>query len=109
MCGRSISTLAGVGMINTFRSQVRFRKFSFDPVDHRLRKMVSVEESRRIAKRRLPHGVFDYIDGGAEDERTHGNATPRRSVGSSSGPGCCATSARSTRPRRSSVATWRSR
>ncbi len=70
MCGRSISTLAGVGMINTFRSQVRFRKFSFDPVDHRLRKMVSVEESRRIAKRRLPHGVFDYIDGGAEDERT---------------------------------------
>ena len=25
---------------------------------------------RRIAKRRLPGGVFDYIDGGAEDERT---------------------------------------
>ena len=78
MCGRPISTLAGVGMINTFRSQVRFRKFSFDPVDHRLRKMVSVEESRRIAKRRLPHGVFDYIDGGAEDERTL--ATQRRGV-----------------------------
>ena len=25
---------------------------------------------RRIAKRRLPRGVFDYIDGGAEDERS---------------------------------------
>ena len=31
---------------------------------------VSVEDLRRIAKRRLPHGVFDYIDGGAEDERS---------------------------------------
>ncbi|TFH16939.1 MAG: alpha-hydroxy-acid oxidizing protein, partial [Acidimicrobiales bacterium] len=28
------------------------------------------EDFRRIAKRRLPHGVFDYIDGGAEDERS---------------------------------------
>ena len=57
-------------MLKNFRSQVRFRKFSLDPVDHRLRKMVSVDECRRIARRRLPRGVFDYIDGGAEDERT---------------------------------------
>ena len=32
--------------------------------------MVSIEECRRIAKRRLPRGVFDYIDGAAEDERS---------------------------------------
>ena len=57
-------------MINNFRSQVRFRRFSLNPVDHRLRKMVSIEECRRIAKRRLPRGVFDYIDGAAEDERS---------------------------------------
>jgi L-lactate dehydrogenase (cytochrome) len=57
-------------MISNFRSQVRFRRFSLDPVDHRLRKMVSIEECRRIAKRRLPRGVFDYIDGAAEDERS---------------------------------------
>jgi (S)-mandelate dehydrogenase len=30
----------------------------------------SIEELRRQAKRRLPRAVFDFIDGGAEDERT---------------------------------------
>ena len=29
-----------------------------------------VADLRRVARRRLPHGVFDYIDGGAEDERS---------------------------------------
>ena len=32
--------------------------------------MASVHDLRRIAKRRLPGGIFDYIDGGAEDERS---------------------------------------
>ena len=31
---------------------------------------VNVADLRRIARRRFPRGVFDYIDGGAEDERT---------------------------------------
>ncbi|HSL73344.1 MAG TPA: alpha-hydroxy acid oxidase [Ilumatobacteraceae bacterium] len=57
-------------MINTFRSVVQFEKLTLDPVERRLRKCASVEDFRRVAKRRLPHGVFDYIDGGAEDERT---------------------------------------
>jgi L-lactate dehydrogenase (cytochrome) len=39
-------------------------------VTRRLQRAASVADLRRIAKRRLPHGVFDYIDGGAEDERT---------------------------------------
>ena len=30
----------------------------------------SIDDLRRLAKRRLPAGVFAYIDGGAEDERT---------------------------------------
>nr|WP_249420215.1 alpha-hydroxy acid oxidase [Rhabdothermincola salaria] len=30
----------------------------------------SVADLRRLARRRLPRGVFDYIDGAAEDERT---------------------------------------
>ena len=30
----------------------------------------NVADLRRMARRRLPRGVFDYIDGGAEDERT---------------------------------------
>lgn len=59
-----------MGMITTFRSVVQFNKITLDPVERRLRGAASVEDLRRVAKRRLPHGVFDYIDGGAEDERT---------------------------------------
>ena len=57
-------------MIETLRSVLQFRRVEFDPVARRLRKGVSVADLRRIARRRLPRGVFDYIDGGAEDERT---------------------------------------
>jgi len=58
-----------MGMIETFRSVVRFKRPTLDPVERRLQQCVSVEDMRRIARRRLPRGVFDYIDGGAEDER----------------------------------------
>jgi L-lactate dehydrogenase (cytochrome) len=54
----------------TLRSVVQFRRITFDPVERRVRKGVSVDDLRAIARRRLPRGVFDYIDGGAEDERT---------------------------------------
>ncbi len=57
-------------MYETFRSTVQFRKFELDPVERRLRGAVNVDDLRRIARRRLPRGVFDYIDGGAEDERS---------------------------------------
>ena len=57
-------------MYQTFRSVVQFRKLELDPAKRRLRSAVTVEDLRRIAKRRLPRGVFDYIDGGAEDERS---------------------------------------
>jgi L-lactate dehydrogenase (cytochrome) len=33
-------------------------------------RVVNIEDLRRAANRRLPRVVFDYIDGGAEDERT---------------------------------------
>src|SRR6058998_496660 len=33
-------------------------------------RVINIEDLRRIAKRRLPRVVFDYIDGGAEAERT---------------------------------------
>ena len=42
-----------MSIYETLRSVVRFEKLETDPVE-----------------RRLPGGVFDYIDGGAEDERT---------------------------------------
>ncbi len=54
----------------TLRSVVRFRPLETDRVERRLAKAASVQDLRRIARRRLPRGVFDYVDGGAEDERT---------------------------------------
>jgi L-lactate dehydrogenase (cytochrome) len=57
-------------VFETLRSVVRFERVETDPVERRLRHAASVADLRRIAKRRLPGGVFDYIDGAAEDERT---------------------------------------
>ena len=59
-----------MGMIETFRSVVELREFERDRAQRRLHKAADVDDLRRIAKRRLPGGVFDYIDGGAEDERS---------------------------------------
>ncbi len=61
-----------MGMINTFRSVVQFKELELDPVTRRLGAAADIEDIRRLAKRRLPRGVFDYIDGGAEDELTLG-------------------------------------
>jgi len=54
----------------TLRSVVRLRRFELDPVARRLARAASVSDLRTLARRRLPGGVFDYIDGGAEDERS---------------------------------------
>ena len=54
----------------TLRSVVRVGPIETDRVERRLSRAASVQDLRRIAKRRLPAGVFDYIDGAAEDERT---------------------------------------
>jgi L-lactate dehydrogenase (cytochrome) len=58
------------GLIETLLSVLHFRPLELDPVQRRLARAVSVADFRAIARRRLPRGVFDYIDGGAEDERT---------------------------------------
>jgi L-lactate dehydrogenase (cytochrome) len=57
-------------LIDTLRSVVAFGPIELDPVKRRLAKTASVADLRRIARRRLPRGVFDYIDGGAESEST---------------------------------------
>jgi L-lactate dehydrogenase (cytochrome) len=57
-------------MFETLRTVMRFRELELDPVARRLRGVADIEDLRRIARRRLPRGVFDYIDGGAEDEIT---------------------------------------
>ena len=55
-------------IIDTLRSVLRFRRFEFNATKRRLQKAASIEDLRKMARRRLPGGVFDYIDGGAEDE-----------------------------------------
>ena len=47
---------------------MRLRRPDRDRAVRRLRAAANVEDLRRMARRRLPAGVFDYIDGGAEDE-----------------------------------------
>jgi len=37
---------------------------------HKASKAVNIQDLRRMARRRLPKVVFDYVDGGAEDEIT---------------------------------------
>ena len=59
-----------MGMIKTLRSVVRLRSVEWNRATRRLRRAASIDDLRLIAKRRLPRGVFDYIDGAAEDEIT---------------------------------------
>ena len=56
--------------LDTLRAVLRFRDFEWDPALRRLARCASVEDLRSAARRRLPRGIFDYIDGAAEDERS---------------------------------------
>lgn len=58
-------------MLQTLRSVARFRSRERDPDLRRLRSAANLDDLRAIARRRLPGGVFDYVDGGAEDEATY--------------------------------------
>lgn len=57
-------------LIDTLRSVLAFRPIELDPVKRRLARAASVPDLRRMARRRLPRSIFDYIDGGAESETT---------------------------------------
>ena len=59
-----------MGVIGTMRSVIRFRSFERDPDLRRMQSAANIHDLRAIAQRRLPQGVFDYVDGGAEDEVT---------------------------------------
>ena len=72
MSGSSEGSVRGRlrGTADTLRSVLGFKALELDPVERRLRSAASVADLRATARRCLPRGVFDYIDGGAEDERT---------------------------------------
>ena len=69
-------------MFQTLRSVLRFESIELDPVARRLRHTADVGDLRKLARKRLPRGVFDYIDGGAEDELSlRGNTEAFRRIG----------------------------
>jgi len=55
-------------MLQNLRAVVRLERFKTNSVDRRMARAASVDDLRAIARRQLPRGVFDYVDGGAEDE-----------------------------------------
>ena len=58
-------------MLSALRSVLRFRPIEWSRVERRLARAANVEDLRELARRRLPRGVFDYVDGAAEDEVTY--------------------------------------
>ena len=57
-------------MLRTLRSVMRFRRRTRTRGERLRAQALNIAELRRLARRRLPRGVFGYIDGGAEDEVT---------------------------------------
>ena len=57
-------------MLRTLRSVLRFRRRARTRAERLRAQAVNIDDLRRLARRRLPNGVFNYIDGGAEDEVT---------------------------------------
>ena len=49
---------------------VQLRRLEPDPVQRLLNGVVQADDFRAIARRRLPRAVFDYVDGGADEEIT---------------------------------------
>ena len=47
---------------------MKFKKFELDPKKRRLENALTIEDLRKIAKRRTPAAAFDYTDGAAEGE-----------------------------------------
>ena len=62
-----------MGMFSTLRSVVRFRAYERDRTVRKLSKVADVGDLRSMAKKRMPAGCFDYIDGAAQDEVTAAN------------------------------------
>jgi len=60
-------------MFKTLRSVVRLRKFDWNGRRRRLARCGDIADVRRLAKRQLPGGVFDYFDGAAETEWSMAN------------------------------------
>jgi isopentenyl diphosphate isomerase/L-lactate dehydrogenase-like FMN-dependent dehydrogenase len=52
------------------RELIRLRRPELDPVQRVVARCHSIEDVREAARRKLPRAVFDYVDGGADEENT---------------------------------------
>jgi L-lactate dehydrogenase (cytochrome) len=59
-----------MGIFRTVRSVARFSPVTLSRRTRQLDRAANIADLRVLARRRLPRGIFDYIDGGAEDETT---------------------------------------
>ena len=57
-----------MGLIRTLRSVATFSVPTLSRQKRRFERAANIADLRLIAKSRLPQGIFDYIDGAAEDE-----------------------------------------
>ncbi len=57
-----------MAFLDSLRSVARFRGPEWNASRRHLSSAASIDDLRALARKRLPRGVFDYIDGGAEDE-----------------------------------------
>ncbi|MBA4025453.1 MAG: alpha-hydroxy-acid oxidizing enzyme [Gordonia sp.] len=60
--------------VNDLAPLMKFKKPEFDAKKRRLDAALTIEDLRRIAKRRTPKAAFDYTDGSAEAEISIGRA-----------------------------------
>jgi L-lactate dehydrogenase (cytochrome) len=56
--------------VQEMRKLVRLRSVELDATRRRLASCHNVADLRRVAKRRIPRPVFDYVDGAADEELT---------------------------------------
>ncbi|MEW1934558.1 alpha-hydroxy acid oxidase [Rhodococcus sp. NPDC079359] len=52
------------------RSQLQFAPFERDATTRRLGRAHTISDLRDVARKRVPRSVFEFVDGGAEDELT---------------------------------------
>jgi hypothetical protein len=72
--------------VQEMRKLVRLRSVDLDTTRRRLAACYDVSDLRRVAKRRIPRPVFDYVDGAADEElAAAANVAAFRSGGSCPG------------------------
>jgi L-lactate dehydrogenase (cytochrome) len=60
--------IVAIMKVRDMRKLVQLRGVSLDATERRLGSCYDVADLRRVAKRRIPRPVFDYVDGAADEE-----------------------------------------